>query len=111
MLKLCTSTVQCASDRNSYFARRIKDSTVGAGTRDRDLIRIIVSRSDQDLASINNEFQKRYGSDLASIIVVISELSSVQLIRKKKQFHILKFILQSETSGDYKKALLALVAR
>ena len=71
MLKVCLSTVHCASDRNAYFARRIKDSTVGAGTRDKDLIRIIVSRCDQDLASINNEYQKRYGSDIASTIVVI----------------------------------------
>lgn len=111
MLKVCLSTVHCASDRNAYFARRIKDSTVGAGTRDKDLIRIIVSRCDQDLASINNEYQKRYGSDIASTIVVISEFSQVQQNFKNNFFFFKIHILQSETSGDYKKALLALVSR
>lgn len=65
-------TVQCAMDRNAYFASRIKESVVGAGTRDHDLIRLIVSRCDRDLSSINKEYQKRYGRNLSTVIRVSS---------------------------------------
>jgi len=56
----------------------------GAGTNDDTLIRVIVSRSEVDLVQIKQEFQRNHGQTLESWI-------------------------QSDTSGDYLKMLLALV--
>lgn len=56
----------------------------GAGTRDDDLIRLTVSRSEVDLEDIKDEFQKLYSKELAKVV-------------------------ESETSGDYKKALIKLI--
>jgi annexin A7/11 len=56
----------------------------GMGTDDSTLIRIIVSRSELDLANIKKEYQLTYSRTL---------------------FHA----VQSETSGDYKSAMMALI--
>lgn len=55
-----------------------------AGTRDTDLIRIIVTRSEVDLADIRESYAQLYGTSLESAIA-------------------------SDTSGAYKEALIALV--
>ena len=44
---------------------------VGMGTRDRDLIRLIVSRSEIDLANIRNEFEFMYEKSLSTEVKVI----------------------------------------
>lgn len=56
----------------------------GAGTKDKTLIRIIVSRSELDLQSIKTEFQGIYHKTLESAV-------------------------KSETGGDYEKALLSIL--
>lgn len=56
----------------------------GVGTDDTTLIRIVVSRSEIDLANIKEEFERMYDRTLLSAII-------------------------SETSGDYKRALCAIV--
>jgi len=75
----------CAQDRACYFAKRLHKAISGAGTRDRCLIRIIVTHCDTDLGNIKREYEKLTGRSLAADV-------------------------SNDTSGDYKKGLLALVA-
>lgn len=56
----------------------------GAGTNDRALIRLIVTRCEVDMEDIKREFSAKYGKSLESFI-------------------------KDDTSGDYKKLLIALV--
>ncbi|XP_076435473.1 annexin A7-like [Babylonia areolata] len=74
--------VRVARSMPGYFAHRLHASMVGAGTKDKDLIRAVVTRSEIDLGLVKKEFHRMYGKSLSSFI-------------------------QGDTSGDYKKMLLA----
>nr|KAG5708245.1 hypothetical protein BaRGS_021179 [Batillaria attramentaria] len=75
--------VRVARNTPAYFAERLYKSMKGAGTNDQALIRAVVSRSEVDLDFVKQEFQRMYGKTLASFI-------------------------KGDTSGDYRKTLLAL---
>lgn len=75
--------VKCVKSKVGYFAERLHESMAGLGTNDKTLIRIIVSRSEIDLADIKQAFMDKYGKTLESWIT-------------------------GDTSGDYKKVLLAI---
>ncbi|KAJ6644584.1 Annexin B10 [Pseudolycoriella hygida] len=68
----------------AFFAKRLNAAMEGMGTNDTTLIRIIVSRSEVDLGDIKSEFERLFDRTLLSAV-------------------------KSETSGDYKKALCALI--
>ncbi|CAN0271900.1 unnamed protein product [Lampetra planeri] len=76
--------VHCAEDAQEYFAKKLYKSMKGVGTDDDTLIRCIVSRSQIDLGTIKDTFQKKYEKTLASYVA-------------------------GDCSGDYKKILLAII--
>ncbi|KAG8041440.1 hypothetical protein G9C98_002733 [Cotesia typhae] len=78
------AVVKCARDKTAYFAERLHNAISGVGTDDSTLIRVIVTRSEIDLGDIKDAYQQIYGSSLAGDI-------------------------DDDTSGDYKRLLLALV--
>jgi len=77
--------LQCAQSRPNYLAERIHNAISGAGTKDRALIRLVVSRCDVDMGNIKRAYQLKYGRTVEADI-------------------------SGDCSGDYKKALLILVA-
>ncbi|GAU99599.1 hypothetical protein RvY_10573 [Ramazzottius varieornatus] len=68
----------------AYFAERLYKAMKGLGTKEATVVRIVVSRSENDLGEIKAEFQRQYGKSLESFI-------------------------SGDFSGDAKKILLALV--
>ncbi|CAG6017023.1 unnamed protein product [Menidia menidia] len=77
------AVVKCIKNTPAYFAERLYKAMKGLGTKDRTLIRIMVSRSEVDMLDIRQEYVKNYGKSLYT--------------------HI-----SGDTSGDYKKLLLKL---
>ncbi|XP_015281357.1 PREDICTED: annexin A6 isoform X1 [Gekko japonicus] len=75
--------VRSVKNKQAFFADKLYKSMKGAGTDDRTLIRIIVSRSEIDLLNIRREFWDIYDKSLSHMI-------------------------EKDTSGDYCKALLAI---
>lgn len=77
------AVVKCIKNTPAYFAERLYKAMQGAGTKDRTLIRVMVSRSEVDMLDIRQEYVKAYGKSLYT--------------------HI-----SGDTSGDYQKLLLKL---
>ncbi|KAM9773239.1 annexin A4-like isoform 2-T2 [Syngnathus typhle] len=77
------AVVKCIKNTPAYFAERLHKAMQGAGTKDRTLVRIMVSRSESDMLDIRQAYVKTYGKSLYT--------------------HI-----SGDTSGDYKKLLLKL---
>uniref|UniRef100_A0A4W6ESZ9 Annexin n=1 Tax=Lates calcarifer TaxID=8187 RepID=A0A4W6ESZ9_LATCA len=77
------AVVKCIKNTPAYFAERLHKAMQGAGTKDRTLIRIMVSRSEVDMLDIRVHYVRTYGKSLYT--------------------HI-----SGDTSGDYKKLLLKL---
>uniref|UniRef100_G1QC14 Annexin n=1 Tax=Myotis lucifugus TaxID=59463 RepID=G1QC14_MYOLU len=76
--------LQCALNRQAFFTERLYYSMKGAGTDDSTLVRIVVTRSEIDLVQIKQMFCQMYQKTLGTMIA-------------------------SDTSGDYRKLLLAIV--
>ncbi|CAL8091808.1 unnamed protein product [Calicophoron daubneyi] len=76
--------VRCMQNKPKYFANQLKKSMQGLGTRDHDLIRIIVSRCEIDMGYIKDEFFELTGKTLGEWI-------------------------EDDTSGNYRRILLALI--
>ncbi|KAL6726704.1 hypothetical protein Aduo_008647 [Ancylostoma duodenale] len=76
----------CAVVRNrpAYFAKLLYESMKGLGTRDNDLIRLVVSRCENDMVDIRGQFQAMYKTSLENMI-------------------------KGDCSGAYKDGLIALV--
>ncbi|XP_057669428.1 annexin B11-like isoform X3 [Diorhabda carinulata] len=76
--------VRSIKNQSAFFAKRLNKSMKGLGTNDRQLIRLVVVRSEIDMEEIKREYQAKYGESLADAI-------------------------KGDCSGDYKKCLLALI--
>ncbi|XP_077468836.1 annexin A11-like [Stigmatopora argus] len=77
------AVVKCIKNTPAYFAEQLYKSMKGLGTRNNNLIRVMVSRSEVDMLDIRQEYLKKYHKSLAKDI-------------------------SGDTSGDYKKLLLKL---
>ncbi|XP_041715103.2 annexin A5 [Coregonus clupeaformis] len=77
------AVVKSIRNTPEYFAERLHKAMAGAGTKDRTLIRVMVTRSEVDMLDIRQVYQKNYGKSLYTAI-------------------------SGDTSGDYKKLLLKL---
>lgn len=62
--------VECVQSPAAFFAKELNKAMDGAGTDDAALIRIIVSRSEIDLATIKAEYERIYDKTLFSAISV-----------------------------------------
>lgn len=76
--------VKCVYYPPLYFAEKLHNSIRGLGTNDRVLKRVILSRCERDLELIKEEYLDKYKMTLSTAI-------------------------QSDTSGNYRKALLTIV--
>ncbi|VDO58264.1 unnamed protein product [Haemonchus placei] len=66
--------VRAASDKQKFFATQLYNSMKGLGTRDNDLIRVLVTRSEVDLQLIKEEFLALYNKSLEDMIKVGFEM-------------------------------------
>ncbi|XP_057376837.1 annexin B9-like isoform X2 [Daphnia carinata] len=82
--KVLLGILQCAVNRHAYFAQRLRDSMKGLGTNNRTLIRLIVGHCDNDLGNIRQEYEKKFIRSFAADVM-------------------------DETSGEYRRALMALL--
>lgn len=78
------AVVRSIKNQAAFFAKCLNKSMKGLGTHDKDLIRLVVTRSEIDMVQIKQEYQTNYGESLADAI-------------------------KGDTSGHYKKCLLHLI--
>ncbi|XP_056091205.1 annexin A1a [Rhinichthys klamathensis goyatoka] len=78
-----TAVVKCAGNKSAFFADKLNKAMKGSGYKGNILTRILVSRSEIDLAKIKQEYQNKFGKSLYQDI-------------------------QDDTKGDYEAILLAL---
>ncbi|XP_044754372.1 annexin B9-like isoform X2 [Coccinella septempunctata] len=78
------SIVRAIKNKPAFFAKCLHKYMEGIGTEDKNLIRVIVTRSEIDMQEIKREYYTMYGKSL-------------------------KDRLRDECSGDYKRCLYALI--
>lgn len=76
--------VQCVMNRPAFFAEKLFKCMKGLGTSDSTLIRVTVTRSEIDLVQIKQAFWEKYQKSLRTMV-------------------------ESDTSGDYKRMLLSII--
>lgn len=62
--------VQYSRDKAVYFSSRFYTTIAGAGTADRDLMRLTISRCETDLGNIKIAYQSLYGISLSTAVTV-----------------------------------------
>ena len=83
MKRLLKTIVYNAINPSEYFATRVNYAVKGAGTKDRLLMRILITRDEIDMPEIKQAYQRLYNKDMVKAI-------------------------ESDTSGDYKRLLVEL---
>lgn len=77
------TVVKMVKNRHAYFAEKLYKSMKGAGTDDKTLVRVMVTRCEVDMGQIKEEFQRAYKQTLVQFI-------------------------KGDCSGDYKRLMIAL---
>ena len=62
--------MKCIRDKPHYFACLLGKAMKGLGTKDNDLVRVIVSRCEVDMVQIKASFEKEFKKSLAEWIKV-----------------------------------------
>ncbi|XP_018561969.1 annexin B11 isoform X5 [Anoplophora glabripennis] len=78
------AVIRSIKNQAAFFAKQLNKSMKGLGTNDRQLIRLVVTRCEVDMVEVKREYQAKFGESLADAI-------------------------KGDTSGHYKKCLLALI--
>lgn len=65
--------VKCVRNKVEFLAERLQKSMEGMGTDDATLIRIVVTRSENDLGDVKEAFERKFGKSLAAFIEVSSK--------------------------------------
>ena len=87
---LSSFSVQYSADKALYFSSRFHTTIAGAGTADRDLMRLTVSRCETDLGNIKIAYQNIYGISL-STAVSVSTFCFILIVRSFLAFRDLAF--------------------
>ncbi|XP_063930126.1 annexin B9-like isoform X2 [Zophobas morio] len=78
------AVIRSIKNQPAFFAKCLNKSMKGLGTNDRDLVRLVVTRCEIDMGDIKREYLINHKESLADAI-------------------------KGDTSGDYKRCLLALI--
>lgn len=84
--KCCLAIVKSAKNKSAYYAECLHEAMAGVGTKDDDLIRILVTRSENDIQNIKAAYKAIYGKNLYDVV-------------------------KSELSGDFEKLFLAIIGK
>lgn len=84
VLLACVTIYRSVMNKPLYYAMLLNETCAGLGTKDKDLIRHLVSRSEVDLPEIKAAFMGFYKKSLYTVV-------------------------KNDTSGDYQKLLLAII--
>lgn len=82
----CLTIIKAARNKSAYYAEQLNNAMKGLGTKDDDLIRLLVSRAEVDLGEIKHYYKIMYGKSLYDAV-------------------------KSELSGDYEKLFLTLIGK
>lgn len=91
-------------NKYNYFASRFYTTTSSLGTLDEALQRLTVSRCEVDLGNIKDAYAQLYGESLHNDVSV-RKIIFIWSVFSTNLF----WFVQSDTSGDYRSTLLALI--
>lgn len=63
--------IKSVRNQAGFFAKQLHKSMAGAGTNDRQLMRVVIVRSEIDMGDIKQQYAAKYGKSLAEAIKVI----------------------------------------
>ena len=81
--KILKTIIYANTTPSEYFASKVYDAVKGSGTKDKLLMRILITRDEIDMPQIKECYKKMYGKDMVQAV-------------------------KDDTTGDYKKILVEL---